>query len=114
MKVLERFSRRPASRSCVMLLVAGVAPLAVCAPVLAADHFIASGTSNFNCGSVAAGDTVTLAGGTRGSLTIQDCNGAAGRPIVIRNDPRGSGPTQIRRSSGNACGFVFNCIDCVY
>jgi hypothetical protein len=114
MKLVKYFRERSATWSPGLVVIGGLAPLGVASTASAADHFVSSGTSNFNCASVDPGDTVTLASGPRGSLVIQNCSGASGRPILIRNDPRGTGPTQIRRSSGNAGGFVFNCINCVW
>jgi hypothetical protein len=79
----------------------------------AADRTITPQTDVFSCGSsVKAGDTLTLPGGTRGPLTIRDCNGTASNPIVIRNQAGGSGPAIIRRSGGSG-GFIFSCISCV-
>jgi hypothetical protein len=66
----------------------------------------------FECASIAPGTLLTLAAGARGPLTIQNCNGTAADPIVIRNDPEGTGPTVISRASGPEDGFVFNCKDC--
>lgn len=79
----------------------------------AADHAISPQASTFNCSSVRAGDTITLASGARGPLVISDCNGTASNPITIRNDSRGSGPTVIRNSAGSSRAFVFACNDCV-
>jgi len=91
------------------------------AVVLAGTPILASATnfdlpaskSSFDCSSVAPGDTITLASGTRGPLTIKNCNGSSTRPIVIRNDADGSSPTVVQRSSGSAGGFVMECDDCI-
>jgi hypothetical protein len=87
----------------------GVAPVAG-----AADHFVPTSTSKFDCSRVQPGDMVTLASGIREKLTIQNCTGNSATAIVIRNDPRGTSPTQIRRSSGGAGGFIFHCVSCVW
>ncbi len=91
-----------------------IATSAIGADALAADHRLSRQDSNFNCSSVRPGDTVTLESGDRGPLTIQNCRGAEGQAIRIRNDATGSGPVVIRRTSGSAGGFVFSCIDCVH
>ncbi len=78
----------------------------------AADHAIAAQTQTVDCSSFNPGDTVTLAAGVRGPLVVHSCSGTSTNPIVIRNDPRGSEPTTIRRAAGSSGGFVFNCNDC--
>jgi len=81
----------------------------------AVDHSVSASIGSFDCRarSVRSGDTITLAAGTRGPLTVRNCVGANGTPITIRNDTRGSGPTIIRRSSGSKnSGFVFVCLNC--
>ncbi len=80
---------------------------------VAVDHLISPQTETFECSSVASGDMLTIASGTRGPLTIRNCNGTSTNPIIIRNDPDGSGPTVISRASGSAGGFIFSCNDCV-
>lgn len=46
------------------------------------DHSVTSGTSTVDCdtfnGGVSAGDTLTIAGGARGSITLNDCIGTLG------------------------------------
>src|SRR5262245_28277198 len=79
----------------------------------AAERVIAAGTEKFECGSVNPGDVLTLQSGTRGVLSIQGCKATAANPIIIRNDPRGNGPTIIRRSGGGSGGFLFSCNSCV-
>ena len=80
---------------------------------LAADHRISSQTATYECDSIKPGEMLTLASGTRGPLTIRNCEGTAADPIIIRNDPDGTGPTVIGRASGSAGGFVFSCNSCV-
>jgi len=80
---------------------------------LAANYTIPSQTSKFECKSVRPGDTITLPAGTRGPLRILGCSGTPSNPIVIRNDPNGNAPAEIRSTSGNAAGFVLQCQDCV-
>lgn len=87
--------------------------LGVSEMALAADHRISAQTAKFNCSSVKPGDTVTLDSGARNPLTILDCRGNATNPIIVRNDPDGSGATVIRRASGSGGGFIFNCNNCV-
>jgi hypothetical protein len=79
-------------------------------------HFIQSSTSRVDCGSdgVRPGDTITLAAGNRGPLNIRNCSGTAEKPITVRNDTSGSGPTVIRRTSAASGGFVFSCTSCVH
>jgi len=81
---------------------------------LAADHRISPQTTKFNCSSVRPGDTITIPSGERGPLKIYDCDGTAGNPIVIRNDPDGSGRAVLRRTSGSGGGFIFDCNHCVH
>jgi len=77
----------------------------------AADHLILSKTATFECSSIKPGETLTLASGIRGRLTIRNCNGTAANPIIIRNDSRGSGPTVLRGAGSG--GFVFSCNTCI-
>lgn len=79
---------------------------------LAADRVIAAGTATFECNVAKPGDTLTIAAGTRGPLRIRNCNGTKANPIVVRNEPDGSGPVTIRRTSGSG-GFIFSCESCV-
>ena len=83
------------------------------ANALASDHYVTGQTSTFDCSAVSPGDTVTLAAGTRGPLVIKNCRGTATQRIRIRNDAGGTGPVVIRRTSGNAGGFIFSCVDCI-
>jgi len=94
-----------------MLAVCGLAGRSEQA--VAADRFISSNTEVFDCGSVNGGDVLTLQSGTRGTLTIRDCRATAANPIIVRNDPQGSGPTVIRRSGGSSGGFLFSCNTCI-
>ncbi len=96
-----------------MLALLSVVSLGASEMALAAEHKVSSETAYFDCSSLKPGDTLTLASGTRGPLAVKNCNGTSSNPIIIRNDPNGSGPTVIRRSSGSAGGFVFNCFHCV-
>jgi hypothetical protein len=79
----------------------------------AADYKISSQTARFDCSRVKPGDTVTIASGTRDALVISDCEGTESNPIIIRNDPDGSGPAVIRRASGSRKGFIFSCRGCI-
>ena len=74
----------------------------------AADHPISTGVSDFDCSSVNPGDTVTIAGGARGPLTIRDCPGVSGNRITVRNNPSDA-RVVISGSSENP----FRCIDCI-
>ena len=78
----------------------------------AAEHFVTSGTSSFDASSLAPGDVITLQAGTRGPLKITNINGSAASPIVVRNDPEGSGPVVIRRTSAASGGFVLHFASC--
>ena len=80
---------------------------------LAADHKISTQSERFDCSSVRPGETITLPSGSRGSLTIQGCDGTPTNPIIIRNDPEGDGPVVLRRTSGSGGGFIFSCNHCV-
>ena len=79
----------------------------------AAERVISPGTDVFECGNIDPGDVLTLPSGTRGELTIRNCKATAANPIVVRNDPRGNGPTIIRRSGGSSGGFLFSCNTCI-
>jgi hypothetical protein len=74
--------------------------------------FVSGETEIYDCSRIAPGEMLTLAAGTRGPLTIRNCRGTQADPIVIRNDPEGTGPTIISRASGPEGGFVFACQDC--
>jgi hypothetical protein len=78
----------------------------------AADYKISPQTKTFDCGKVKPGDTVTIPAGARNPLTITGCSGTSSIPIVVRNDPNGSGPATIRRTSGSSGGFIFSCNHC--
>lgn len=93
--------------------LAGLALAFAAGAATAADHRVTPSTSKFNCSSVSPGDTVTLSSGSRGPLVIENCTGTSSRPIVVRNDPLGKGPTVVERTSGGAGGFVFTCSNCV-
>ena len=93
--------------------LAGVMLYGVATVAQAADFPIASQMATFDCSRVSAGDTVTVASGTRGPLKISNCSGTDSKRITIRNDARGNGPSVIRRESGGTGGFVFTCTDCV-
>lgn len=95
-----------------VMVIAAIA-IGVSEMALAADHVISAQTPRFECKSIKPGETVTLASGTRGPLVIQNCNGTSANPIIVRNDPNGSGPTIIRRTGGSSGGFVFNCSNCI-
>jgi parallel beta helix pectate lyase-like protein len=78
----------------------------------AAEHKISGQIETFDCSSIDPGETLTLASGARGPLTIRNCVGTQSNPIIVRNDSSGSGPTVIRRSSGSG-GFMLNCNTCI-
>jgi len=99
-------------RSVVKLALIGAISLGASEMALAADHKISAQTAKYDCSSVKPGETITLASGTREPLTIGNCNGTPTNPIIIRNDPTGTGPTVVRRASGSAGGFVFSCNSC--
>jgi hypothetical protein len=82
-------------------------------PALAADHKIAAQTESYDCSSIEPGGMLTLAAGTRGPLAVRNCEGTAANPIIIRNDPEGTGPTVISRASGPEGAFVLSCNDCI-
>lgn len=79
----------------------------------AATHSVAAGESTINCaqygGGVQPGDTIVLAGRTRGSLTLNGCRGTSSAPILVRNDTSQSGPLVVEMKGG---GFQFQCMDC--
>jgi hypothetical protein len=82
-------------------------------PVEAATHQVATSTSNVDCstfaGGVRPGDTIVLAGRSRGRITFSNCVGSADNPIVVRNDTSQSGPLVINMSGD---GFQTQCMDC--
>jgi hypothetical protein len=82
-------------------------------PALAADHKIAAQTESYDCSSIEPGGMLTLAAGTRGPLAVRNCEGTAANPIIIRNDPEGTGPTVISRANGPEGAFVLSCNDCI-
>lgn len=81
----------------------------------AATHTVPAGTSSVECssfnGGVRPGDTVVLAGRTRGQIALKGCRGTASAPIVVRNDVSESGPLVINQSGD---GFLSTCTDCEY
>lgn len=79
---------------------------------LAAEHFVSSSTTAFDASSVAPGDTITLQSGPRDPLRISNIKGTASSRIVVRNDPNGTGPVVIRRTSSGTGGFIFLLRDC--
>jgi hypothetical protein len=79
---------------------------------MAAERVISAQTDVYSCGSAKPGDVLTIPSGTRGPLIVRDCTGTASNPIVVRNQPGGSGPAIIRRSGGSG-GFIFSCINCI-
>lgn len=82
-------------------------------PAVAANFSIGSGVAKFDCSAARPGDTITLAAGARGPLTISSCLGSSTNPITIKNDVAGSGPTVIQQTSGTSAGFVLLCDDCI-
>jgi hypothetical protein len=114
--MMTQESRRYTSRakpSIAGSILAGVLSIGAAQMAVAADITISSQTATFDCSSVNPGDTVTLASGLRGPLTLRTCDGTGTKPIIIRNDPDATGPTTIRRTAGSAGGYVFTCVDCV-
>jgi hypothetical protein len=81
---------------------------------LAATHFVSAATSSLDGSTLNPGDTIVLAGGNRGPITLANLTGTAANPIVIRNDATASGPTVIRRTAPASGGFVFLCNSCVH
>ncbi len=79
---------------------------------MAVDRVIPNQTAKYDCSSSKPGDTLTIPAGARGPLTIRSCKGTEANPIIIRNDPSGSGPAVLRRTSGSGGGFIFECNDC--
>jgi hypothetical protein len=81
----------------------------------AATHQVAATASKVDCGSlnggVRAGDTIVLAGRTRGPVTLSNCTGTAGNPITVRNDTSQAGPLVIEQGG---TGFQTECVDCEY
>lgn len=79
----------------------------------AATHDVSSGQSKFDCsavgGGVKPGDTIILAGRTRGAITFSNCRGTTDDPIIVRNDTSLSGPLVIEMK-GTA--FQVQCMDC--
>ena len=85
--------------------------LALCVPAWAANHDVSTGTSSFDCVSqgVNAGDTITLLGTARNSITFTNCKmGTSANPVTIRNDVTESGPLVISRGGS---GFAFHIDD---
>lgn len=113
--MLGKNSRPSFQKSLCYLLLAAFATLLGQAAV-AAEHFVSSNVSEVNCevfgGGVGAGDRIILESGARDTLKIRNCRGTAQRPVVVTNDPAGSGPTIIRRGSANSKGFILSCSDC--
>jgi hypothetical protein len=78
----------------------------------AGEHFVSTGTAIFDASSVMPGDTITLQSGSRGPLQIKNIKGSSSARIIVRNDPKGTGPVVIRRTSANSGGFVLHFRDC--
>lgn len=115
-------SRVFANRRTVNSLIESAAILAVAiliqcisTPAYAATHEVASGVSALDCssfaGGVRPGDTLILAGRSRGSIKISNCVGTSTNPIVITNDTTLSGPLVVEQSGD---GFQTQCEDCEY
>src|SRR5262245_46522612 len=102
-EVIERLT------SVVGLVILGIG---ACTPAMAVERVIPAGTDVYSCGAAKPGDVLTIPGGTRGPLTIRDCDGTASNPIIVRNDPNSGGPAVIRRAGGSG-GFIFSCINCI-
>ncbi len=78
----------------------------------AAEHFVSSTTTTFDASSLLPGDVITLGSGPRGPLKITNIKGSTASPIIVRNDPSGSGPVVIRRTSPASGGFVLHFGSC--
>jgi hypothetical protein len=79
-----------------------------------ADYTIAAGTSSstFEGSVVSPGEIVEFAAGTHGTRTIQNLQGTALNPIIVRSSA--SGRTTIRRNSASSNGFVLWFRNCRY
>jgi hypothetical protein len=78
----------------------------------AKDYFISRLTEKFSGSRVRPGDTVTLQGGTRNQLQIENLIGSKDNPIIVRNDVNASEPVTLRRRSASKNGFIFACNTC--
>jgi len=110
---VSRVDRRLKGSVVVKAAFVAVSCIGAFGTAMAGDHKVQSQLANFDCSAVKPGDTITIASGTRGPLTIRDCKGSSASPIIIRNDPSGSSPTVIRRAEGSAGGFIFSCNTCI-
>lgn len=81
----------------------------------AATHQVAANVGSLDCdsfaGGVRPGDTLILAGRSRGPIKLSNCVGTSTNPIVIRNDTSLSGPLLVSQSGD---GFQTQCTDCEY
>lgn len=103
------------SGSYVVLFVIGLAALAIGQSAAAANHRISSNQEVVDCRALGVnpGDTLTLAGTSRGKLSVRNCFGASGKRILIQNDPNERGPLVIR-AQGNDGHQGIECIDCEF
>ncbi|MBN1675042.1 MAG: right-handed parallel beta-helix repeat-containing protein [Kiritimatiellae bacterium] len=80
------------------------------APAQGADHFVPASVPlikpDYDAG-IRPGDTLTLAAGRRGTIRFENLAGTAEAPIVIRNDPRGTGPVVVDVQPGGGGNHVF-------
>ena len=97
-------------RVSIAVFLAGLLNIAVGATAMAADHFVSSGISTVDCraNDVEPGDTITLEGGNRGTITFNNCIGTASNRIVIRNDTAAGSRTTIQGTGK----FGFDCAGC--
>ena len=96
-----------------VLVVVAVASFALPKVGQTADHSIGAETPTINCAAmnIQPGDTVTLAGGTRGNLAIRSCKGTASNKITFRNDPNSDTRTVIQAQGDKGFRGV-DCLDC--
>ena len=102
-----------ARHTLVICAALGLAPIFAPQTAVAANQTLSAQTASFDCSTVGPGDVVTLASGTRGPLRIKDCAGTASNPIVFQNNPAGTGPTVIQRTTAEDGGFIVECSNCV-
>lgn len=87
---------------------------------LVVDNVGNTSTLSVNCatfesgGRVDPGDILEIKNGTNGPITISNCHGSAAAPIIIRNKVSASAPAIIRRTTGNAGGYVLQINDSDY
>ena len=102
-----------ARHTLVICATLGLVPIFAPQAAVAANLTLSAQAASFDCSTVGPGDVVTLASGTRGPLRIKDCAGTASNPIVFQNNPAGTGPTVIQRTTAEDGGFIVECSNCV-